>query len=295
MRRERPDEQRCTALNPNGERCRRERWPGTDTCPAHDPDPDVRARYRAIMRVCTETTVAGARCTQAARIGEDTCWRHDPAFRCTGRISGGTDHKDRAGERCRNRAIEGGTVCEHHGGAAPQVREAAAFNVFAKEARALMATYGEKLDITPENALIAVVQWTAGHVEWLRARVQEIQEAHAESLFDPDGTERAARGRHPLVWGITKIKDGGDDQGVTEEAAASMWLKLYTQERELLIKASATAIRAGVDERLVRIAETTGARVADVIQAILGDLELTPQQWTRVRDVVPARLRELTA
>jgi len=295
VRREKPDEQRCTANRPNGERCTRARWPGTDTCPEHDPDPNVRARYRIMRPSCRETTVEGAPCGRPARLGEDTCWIHNPETRCTARISGGRDHMERVGERCRNIAIPGGTVCLYHGGAAGNVQQAGAYRLFAQEVREHMRTYGEKLDIDAATALINEVQWTAGHVEWLRERVQELTEAHADALYDPDGTTRGNNGRHPLVWGVTRIKEGGDDRGTTEEAAANMWQKLYMEERQQLLRACTASLKAGVDERMVRIAESTGTRVAEVINAILGDLQLTPDQAERVRDIVPRRLRELTA
>lgn len=53
-----------------------------------------------------------------------------------------------------------------------------------------------------------------------------------------------------------------------------------------------------IDERLVeinsRISESTGAQVAGMIRAVLGDLELTPEQQRLAAEVVPRRLRELS-
>lgn len=54
-----------------------------------------------------------------------------------------------------------------------------------------------------------------------------------------------------------------------------------------------------IDERIVeiqsRVTETQGLAIAGAIRAILDDLELTPQQQARVSEVVPRRLRELSA
>jgi hypothetical protein len=55
------------------------------------------------------------------------------------------------------------------------------------------------------------------------------------------------------------------------------------------------AIRAGIEERRVRLAEQQGALVADVIRKILGDLELTPEQAAKAGEVVPIRLRSLAS
>jgi hypothetical protein len=74
-----------------------------------------------------------------------------------------------------------------------------------------------------------------------------------------------------------------------------MWLKLYREERAHLVKVCAEAIRCGIEERYVRLAESQGKLVADAVKAILGDLELTPEQKKLAINVVPLRLRQLSA
>jgi hypothetical protein len=246
-------------------------------------------------RLCTETTAGGERCANWARRGESTCWSHDPEERCAAHITGGTTDQHRAGERCLNRRIPGGAVCEFHGGASPNARKAAQDRLAEQAARKIMETYGGKIEISATQALYDEVCWTAGHVQWLRERVQAIQAAHADSFEDPDGTVRGDGSRHPLVWGITKIKEGGEDAGITEEAAPSVWLQLYWKERDHLVKVSTAAVKAGLDERMVRLAENQGRLVAEMLRAILGDLELTEEQHARALEVVPRHLRALSA
>jgi hypothetical protein len=150
-------------------------------------------------------------------------------------------------------------------------------------ARDLVETYGRKVETTATEALLDEVQWTAGHVAWLRDRVREI-----ENLETDPGS-----GEHPLVWGKTRRKTGGEDWGETEEAAPSIWLKLYQQERTHLVKVCSEAIRAGIEERRVRLAEQQGALVAQVIRAILTDLDLSAEQQARIPEIVPRHLRAL--
>lgn len=95
------------------------------------------------------------------------------------------------------------------------------------------------------------------------------------------------------MWGTTRRKVGGDDWGVTQEAGPSVWLTLYMRERDHLVKVCTQAIKAGIEERRVRLAEQQGALVAGVIRLILGDLHLTPEQLALVPVIVPQRLREL--
>jgi hypothetical protein len=206
--------------------------------------------------------------------------------RCTAHISGGTPQRAHlAGQRCPQWAMTGTNVCYRHGGASPQARRGVITRAAMAKARDLMTTYGKKLDVAPLQVLLDEVQWTAGHVAWLREQVQAIE----------SGTFAATVAEDPLVWGVTKRKTGGDDAGLTEEAVPNAILKLYQQERAHLVKACETAIRAGLDERMVRLAENQGQMVVAVIRNILGDLNLTAAQQALVSTVVPNRIRELHA
>lgn len=201
------------------------------------------------------------------------------ARRCWGRSK-------KTGNQCGGPAMVGQNVCLHHGGGAPQAREAGVRRAAEGRIRALMETYGRKIDTTPTAALLDEVQWTAGHVAWLRERVQEI-----ESAAEAAGTN----GEHPLIWGVTREKTGGEDHGITEEAAPNVWLKLYQSERAHLIKVCDVAIRSGIEERRVRLAESQGALIAQAIRAILGELDLTADQQARVPELVPRHLRAISS
>jgi hypothetical protein len=117
---------------------------------------------------------------------------------------------------------------------------------------------------------------TAGHVEWLRARIQDLE------------AER-------LVWGKTKEEDHQATEfpgiNVTEAAAINVWADLYFRERRHLVDVCAAALKAGVEERFVKLAESQGALLASVIKAILGDLDLTPEQAAKAPDVAARHLR----
>lgn len=204
----------------------------------------------------------------------------------------------KTGRQCPHLAMKGQNICHMHGGKAKQNLTKAAERISEERAAELVATYGRKIETTATEALLDEVQWTAGHVAWLRERVQEIEQA-AGGVVDPDWDEdetgSAASRPSALVWGITRRKTGGDDHGVTEEAAPNIWLKLYQQERTHLVKVCAEAIKAGIEERRIKLAEQQGALVARAIRAILGDLDLTPEQEARVPDIVPRHLRALAS
>lgn len=197
------------------------------------------------------------------------------AQRCTAKAKS-------TGVQCARYAIEGASTCRVHGSGSRKAKAAAARRVeeakAAREAEKAVTTLGLSRDVSPSEALLEEVRWTAGHVDWLRDRVREVE-------------------RDELVWGKTKVKDGfgpmGPSAETTEGATPSVWYDLYEKERKHLVTVCTAALRAGVEERQVRLAEAQGAQVAEVIRAILDDLGLTLEQQQKVGTVVPARLRLL--
>lgn len=232
----------------------------------------------------------------------DTCERcGQPHPGCTGHTKNG----ERAGKPCA-RPCKPGEVCNSHGGAAPQVRAARQAREQEAEAARQVQTLGLPIDITPTDALLEEVRWTAGHVRWLREKVQELDD-------------------QALVWGTTRTETeagssleigmnaDGDVVGlgsapankVIQTAAPSIWYALYQAERKHHVAVCSAALRAGVEERKVRLAESQGDLVVAVIRRILdglltallsaglADTQLTTVWTTAVADVVPRELRAI--
>ena len=205
--------------------------------------------------------------------------------------------RKRDGTQCRAWPIKGAEVCRVHGGRAPQVKAAAARRLAAQAAEQAVRTLGLAVDISPTEALLEEVRWTAGHVAWLRSRVQELAEepTHRRVSFDGEDEDllETPGQRGALTWGTTKVKTGGDDAGTTQEAKPSLWYELYARERAHLIRVCSEAIRAGVEERRVRLAEQQGDLLALAIRRILEAFGLADDP--RVPEVVPGVLREIGA
>lgn len=188
----------------------------------------------------------------------------------------------RSGERCGNHPIKGATVCRMHGGKAPQVMAATARRRAEADAREQMAravtTLGLPVDIDPGKALLDEIAVTYGHVQWLRGKVQELS-------------------ADELVWGRTQTDQGVGPQGpvdtTTEKSGPNVWYQMYLTEREHLVKVTTAALRAGIEERRIKIAEDQGDLVAAVLKRILAALNLTPEQASLVPVIVPRELRAL--
>lgn len=181
------------------------------------------------------------------------------------------------GTPCTGAAMIGQEVCHSHGGRAPQNRRAAQARIAEEQAEKVLRRFGEPVDTTPSEALLDTVRWTAGYVAWLRRKVAEVDDDDA------------------LIWGVTRNKSGGEDHGLTEEAKPNAWLALLGEWHDKLVKVCAETLRAGVEERRVRLAESQGEMVAEVIRAILTDLKLTPAQEERVAEIVPLHLRRIAS
>ena len=162
--------------------------------------------------------------------------------------------------------------CKLHGGSTRDQT----VNAMEEQARKAVETYGLPRDISPTDALLEEVRYSAGHVAWLRTRVAELEAAD-------------------LVWGVTEEAErnatefAGTD--VTRAATVNMWLELYHRERKHLLDLVKTAISVGIEERRVRLAEAQGSLMNEVIRRILGRLSLTPDQSALLPVVVPEELR----
>lgn len=187
---------------------------------------------------------------------------------------------NRAGKPCGQNPEPGMTVCRHHGGKAPQAIKARDTRVQVEQARADAARFAARTDIHPAEALLELVHYQAGIVTYWRGRIEDV-------------TTR------DLEWGTTQHREGEGPEGpidvTTKEAAPHVAYRLLVEAQDKLAAYAAAALKAGVDERRVRLAEGQGALVAQVIRGILAGLNLTPEQLELVPTVVPAQLRLLTS
>lgn len=141
---------------------------------------------------------------------------------------------------------------------------------------------GAPREIDPGMALLEEIHRSAGHVAWLEQKCRDLEESE-------------------LVWGqimeVHEEKDGGGPTGnytltrTENRAFINGWWQLYERERKHLVTVSAGALKAGIEERRVRLAERGIDALEQALNATLVDLGLDPNS-SRVREVMGARLRE---
>lgn len=187
------------------------------------------------------------------------------------------------GEPCNAYAVKGLRVCRVHGAGSPQARAAAKRRLAEEKAARAVKELNARLDTSPTAALLDMVKVAAAEERYWGARVEELRETAP----------------HKLTAVQTRISVGKDRGGTTElrhvDATVAVEYRLWTDAQERVAKFAAAALRAGVEERRVKLAEDQGALVAQVIRGVLNDLKLNKEQAAVAPEVVTRHLKLLRA
>lgn len=177
--------------------------------------------------------------------------------------------------------------CKNHGGASPQAEVTGVVQLARREA----VVMGAPLEnLTPEVALLECIRIAGGEVAYASERIAELQ---PEEAVGPVITTR------PLKW-----EKGAEspDERVEEHGppALHIWIEVRARAMDRLVNYSQVAIKAGLEERRVRVAEAQGHLMAEAVKGILVDLGVADDP--RAPEVVRRHLmrmssagRELTA
>jgi hypothetical protein len=117
---------------------------------------------------------------------------------------------------------------------------------------------GDELDMDPFVALAWTVRLSAGAVAFYREKMQEIQPE-----MDP--------------------------------AVYAVMADLFGEERDRLSRHSKTAIDAGIDAKRLELEVAQAQLFAHALQAILGELKLTPEQKRKAPQVVRKHMEAIEA
>ena len=148
--------------------------------------------------------------------------------------------------------------CRMHGGNLPSHSQAAEKEL----ARKAVATFGLPVEIDPHQALMEELWRTNGHVIWLGQVIADLEDKDKLKQFTDAGVQ------------------------------PSVWVSMYEAERAHLVKVSESAVKCGVAERQIQLAEDQGRLMAMVLQAFIRDpeLQLTPQQLVHAPKILRKHL-----
>lgn len=159
--------------------------------------------------------------------------------------------------------------CKLHFGAAPSHSRAAQKVVARRECERL----GLSVEVDPGEALIQELWETAGNVEFYRGLVQQLP-AHPqpgkvqEVVGGEDDGATVRVPAQPGVYAPTYHVSGI----ATGEAKPHILVQLYNDERKHLTAVASAALKAGVEQRRVELAEAQAQQLAIVVSAIVTDL-----------------------
>lgn len=183
-------------------------------------------------------------------------------------------------KQCNSYPVHGLTVCCVHGGSSKRAKTAVTRNLEQEKLTRIARRLGiPHTNLDPALALLDLVASKAGEVEWLRHQVE---------LLETEGE---------LWWGDTKVSDKDTPLGTmhetTEEARQHTVYTLLHKAQDQLARYASETLKAGVDERQVRIAERTREQFESVITASLPAIGATPEQMQTAATEIPRILRSL--
>lgn len=143
----------------------------------------------------------------------------------------------------------------------------------------LVPLLGQPIPVDPGQAVLEEIARSAGHVKWLESKLISMDEAEL------------VRQDHY----IDEERSGGPGGGYSlrrreTRPEVSPWWSLYERERKHFATVCAAAVRAGIEERKIRIAERQADMLEAAFIAAVTELGLDPHS-SRVRQVIGKQLK----
>lgn len=136
--------------------------------------------------------------------------------------------------------MRGQKRCRMHGGSSPNALAAAERRLAALDAARQVQAWGGRLDITPPEALLELVQTKAAEVAYWNWRVADLPDTERAGLLVTKTERGQQNGKHTDI--------------TTKQATPHVWLTMLHKTQDQLATYSAAAIKAGVDQRMVELA-----------------------------------------
>ena len=144
-------------------------------------------------------------------------------------------------------------TCKLHAGNAP----AAALKGMIELARREQAVMGVPLSIEPQDAILECIRIAAGEVAYASERIAELEADEAVG---------------PVITRMDRSGENDVEERREGPPALHVWIVVRQHAMDRLVNYSFAALKAGIEERRVRIAERQGMLLAQAIQGILREL-----------------------
>jgi hypothetical protein len=186
-------------------------------------------------------------------------------------------------ERCGAKTRKG-TPCEHqpgwgtqhvgvgrcklHGGAEAHAQ----VNGLVLLARREQQVMGQPLSIEPQDAILECIRIAAGEVFYASERVAALDASDAVGPVTTHSLRRVLA--EPAGEGESENEPHTVADTRAGPPALHIWIQTRRQAMDRLVQYSFAALKAGIEERRVKIAEQQGMLLAQAIQGILRELEV---------------------
>lgn len=230
-----------------------------------DPPPD--AHHEAAERAREKARRAGTR-TPSVSTGAKCSYEYAEGKVCTRDAGWGTEHP-------------GVGPCKSHDKGWAAMRGDTKVQKYARPLLAKLTGYD--VNVNPMDALLMCVRIAAAEVAYFTERMDMLG-------------EDAMTMRPSVTRSTVKDKGGTVEKTVVrveENEELNLWMKARRESLRDLARYSKMALEAGVEERMVRVAETVGESIATAVRGILDDLKLDKQQQEVAPEIVRRHLRRI--
>lgn len=185
------------------------------------------------------------------------------------------------GKQCTKAPLKNDVVCKMHGGGtAVAARRQEVNSQIALTVAALKKLGVDVVQRDPREVLLEQVYNSAAMAQALAGLVRDLEERHLKAIGDIDYISTDE--------GVVPVPD-------PEGSVASARLELYAQWIDRAARVAKMALDAGIEERLVRLAEGQATVVVQTIRNVLSQLSLTPEQMSKAVQLAASEFRLLAA
>lgn len=190
-------------------------------------------------------------------------------------------HNVRDGSPCRKPPLKDDVVCKYHGGGTAVAKRRQAVNAeIAKTVAALKKLGVDVVQRDPREVLLEQVYNASAMEQALAGLIRDLDEKHVSKMGAVD-----------YITTDDGVVPVPDPLGSIAQAR----LDLYAQWMDRAARVAKMALDAGIEERLVRLAEGQASLIVQTMKNVLAQLDLTPEQLERASKLAANELRLLAA
>lgn len=185
------------------------------------------------------------------------------------------------GKPCGKAPIKGDVVCRYHGGGTAVARRRQEVETqVQKTVKALHELGVAVVQRDPREILLEQVYSSAAMADALAGLVRDLEQKHLDGIGALDYV--------PTDDGVVPVPD-------RDGSIAEARMTLYAQWVDRAARVAKMALDAGIEERLVRLAEGQATLIVQTLRNVLAQLDLTPEQLAKAQTLAASEFRLLAA